>query len=152
MLFAQPHETEELFPGYATIAKEMIDDQRLGNIDYVLVPSGGGALVSSIASLLKQVSPNTKILAVEPDSCTPFSSSILKNQIVCAEKVSRFCNGSSVKQIGESCFKIGKTCVDGFVNVSENKLAETIIKLYSLGIICEPSGGLAVAGLAKIKN
>ena len=82
MLFVQPHETEELLPGYATIAKEIVDDQRIGNIDYVLVPSGGGALVSSIASFLKQVSPNTKIIAIEPDSCTPFSTSILKNEIV----------------------------------------------------------------------
>ena len=56
--------------------------------------------------------------------------------MVCAEKSSRFCNGSSVRKIGSSCFDIGKTSVDGFVAVSENKLAETIIRLYSLGIIC----------------
>jgi threonine dehydratase len=57
-----------------------------------------------------------------------------------------------LKSIGESCFKIGKTCIDGFIAVSENKVAETIIKLYSLGYICEPSGALAVAGLSKIRN
>lgn len=50
--------------------------------------------------------------------------------------MSRFCNGSSVKTIGETCFNIGKTSVDGFVSVTENKLAETIIKLYSMGYIC----------------
>lgn len=139
-------------PGYATIAKEIIDEKRFSDVDYIIVPSGGGALVSSIASFMKQVSPNTKVIAVEPETCTPFSSSIIKGEMVSSEKVSKFCNGSSVKRIGEPCFRIGKTCVDGFVSVTENKLAETIIKLYSMGYICEPSGALAVAGLNKMRN
>ena len=150
--FIQPHETDRLMPGYATIGKDILDDNKLGKVDYIMVPSGGGALVTSIASFFKQVSPHTKIIAVGPETCTPFSSTILKDEHVTFEKVSRFCNGSSVKKIGKSCFNIGKTCVDGFVSVSENKLAETIIKLYSLGIICEPSGGLGVAGLTKMRK
>ena len=138
--------------GYATIAKEILDSKKRPQIDYILVPSGGGALVSSIASFLKQVAPNIKVIAVEPETCTPFSSSILNGKIQSSEKVSKFCNGSSVKKIGEACFEVGKTSVDGFISVSENKLAEKIIKLYSMGYICEPSGALGVAGLDKIKN
>lgn len=69
-------------PGYATIAKEIVDDKRFINVDYIIVPSGGGALVSSIASYVKQVSPNTKVIAVEPDTCTPFSNSIVKGEMV----------------------------------------------------------------------
>lgn len=48
----------------------------------------------------------------------PFSSSIIKGEIVVSDKVSKFCNGSSVKKVGENCFKIGRTCVDGFVSVT----------------------------------
>ena len=65
-------------PGYATIAKEIIDQKRFSQIDYIVVPSGGGALASSIASFMKQVSPNTKVIAVEPEGCTPFSNSIVR--------------------------------------------------------------------------
>lgn len=69
-----------------------------------------------------------------------------------AEKVSRICNGSSVKKIGEYPFELGKTSVDEFVCVNENKLAEVIIKLYSTGLVCEPSGALGVAGLSKMRS
>jgi len=49
---------------------------------------------------MKQVSPNTKVIGVEPETCTPFSSSIMKGELISSEKVSKFCNGSSVKRIG----------------------------------------------------
>lgn len=117
-----------------------------------MVPSGGGALVSSIASFLKQIDPSIKIIAVEPSNCQPFAESIQKNSIVVSETVSKFCHGSSVKKVGEWCFDIGRTSIDGFVNVTEKKLAEKIIKIYSMGYICEPSGALGVAGLDKMKN
>lgn len=117
-----------------------------------MVPSGGGALVSSMGSFFKQTMPETKIIAVEPETCTPFSDSIKKGEIVTADKVSRLCNGSSVKKIGSVPFEMSKTCVDEFVYVNENKLAEILIRLYSIGLVCEPSGALGVAGLSKIKN
>ena len=92
-------------------------------VDYVLVPAGGGGLVSAIASVMKQISPNTKVIAVEPDICRPFSTSILNNKMEPFERVSKFCNGSSIKSTSENAFNIGKTSVDGFVEVSERKLA-----------------------------
>lgn len=87
------------------------------------MPAGGGGLVSSIASIVKQISPSTKVIAVEPDNCKPYSTSILEGRLVEAEKVSRFCNGSSVKTTSEIAYKIGRTSVDGFVDVTEKKLA-----------------------------
>lgn len=66
MTLIQPHSSEILMPGYATIAKQIVDEKRFSDVDYLIVPSGGGALVSSIASFMKQVSPNTKVIAVEP--------------------------------------------------------------------------------------
>lgn len=92
--------------------------------------------MSSIASLAKQISPDTKVLGVEPDNCKPYSTSILEGELVEAERASRFCNGSSVRTTSQLAFDIGKTSVDGFVDVSEKKLAEMIIQLYSMGFIC----------------
>ena len=60
----QPHENANLMAGYATIAKEILDSKKRPEIDYILVPSGGGALVSSIGSFLKQVDPSIKVIAV----------------------------------------------------------------------------------------
>lgn len=92
-------------------------------IDYIIVPTGGGGLVSSIASVAKQISPETKVIAVEPDNCKPYSTSILEGKMNEAERASRFCNGSSVRRTSELAFLLGKTSVDGFVDVSEKKLA-----------------------------
>lgn len=57
-------ETLSLFYGFATIAKEIIDVQKKKSIDYILIPAGGGGLASSMASVVKQISPATKIIAV----------------------------------------------------------------------------------------
>jgi len=100
------------------------------------VPAGGGGLASSMASVIKQISPETKVIAVEPDICKPYSTSILLDKLITAEKVSKFCNGSSVRQTSQIAYDIGRTSVDGFVEVTEKKLAEKIIKLYSMGFIC----------------
>jgi threonine dehydratase len=57
-----------------------------------------------------------------------------------------------VRQTSQLAYDIGRTSVDGFVEVTEKKLAEKIIKLYSMGFICEPSGALSIAGLDKIRH
>jgi len=84
--------------GFATIAKEIIDTRlKKGGVDYLLVPTGGGGLCSPMASVFKQLAPHTKIIAVEPESCKPYSESILKGYLCTAEKASRFLSGSSVR-------------------------------------------------------
>ena len=77
----------------------------------------------AIASVIKQLSPQTKVIAVEPDICKPYSTSIISGELTASEKVSRFCSGSSVKETSELAVNIGRTCIDGFVEVSERKLA-----------------------------
>ncbi len=80
-----------------------------------MVPAGGGGLASAMASVFKQISPDTKVIAVEPDICKPYSTSILSGKITAAERVSKFCNGSSVKTTSTTAFNIGRTSVDGFI-------------------------------------
>ena len=108
--------------------------------------------MSSLGSFFKQTLPETRIVAVEAESCTPFYTSIQTDQMAVADKVSRIWAGSSVKKVGDFPFHMGKTCIDEFVTVSENKLAEAIIRLYSIGLVCEPMGALGMAGLNKIQS
>lgn len=75
-------------------------------------------MVSSIASFFKQTSPETKVISVETDIATPFSSSIKSGKLVAAEKASKFCNGSSVKETNKTVLELAKTSVDGFVTIS----------------------------------
>lgn len=100
-----------------------------------MVPTGGGGLVSSIGSFIKQTNPETKVISVETDIATPFSSSLINKKNLAAEKASKFCNGSSVKETNDKVLSLAKTSVDGFVRVSEGMIAQMVIKLYSMGII-----------------
>lgn len=109
-------------------------------------------MVSSIASFFKQTNPDTKVISVETDIGTPFSSSIKNNKLVEAEKASKFCNGSSVRAIHDMILNLARHSVDGFVKVSEGMVAQLVIRLYSIGIISEPSGALGLAGLSKIRH
>ena len=95
--FVHPFENYSVMAGYATMAKEMLEQQKEINFDYVVVPTGGGGLVSSIGSFIKQTNPETKVISVETDIATPFSSSLINKKNMIAEKASKFCNGSSVK-------------------------------------------------------
>lgn len=92
------------------------------------------------------------MISVETDIATPFSSSLLSKKNTAAEKASKFCNGSSVKETNEKVLNLARTSVDGFVRVSEGMIAQMVIKLYSMGIISEPSGALGLAGLTKMKQ
>jgi threonine dehydratase len=152
MPFLKAFDDETLLHGFATIGKEVLEAEKKREVNYMVVPAGGGGLVSAIASVTKQISPTTKVIAVEPDNCKPFSSSVLAGKLVAFERASKFCNGSSVRTTSELAWGMGRTSVDGFVEVSEKKLAEMIIQLYSLGFICEPSGALAIAALDKMRH
>jgi threonine dehydratase len=77
---------------------------------------------------------------------------LLSKKNTAAEKASKFCNGSSVKETNEKVLNLARTSVDGFVRVSEGMIAQMVIKLYSMGIISEPSGALGLAGLTKMKQ
>lgn len=145
-------DTPSLLNGYATIAKEIVEASMDIVYDYILVPAGSGALASAISSMIKQISPSTKVLAVEPDICKPYSTSIRTGELTAADKVSKFCNGSSIRKTSQLVVDMGSTAIDGFIEVSERKLAEKIIRLYSLGLICEPSGALPLAGLGKVRQ
>lgn len=68
--------------GYATIANQIQYSAKQCEYDYVIVPSGGGALVASIASFMKQVNPTLKVIAVQPENCRPFYNSIIKGSVV----------------------------------------------------------------------
>lgn len=87
-------------------------------IDYVLIPAGGGGLASSMASVIKQISPETKVIAVEPDICKPYSTSILEQKLKHFEKVSKFCNGSSITHTTQIAYDLGKNNIDGFIEIT----------------------------------
>ena len=140
----------EVIEGQATIALEILE-QSSKPLDYIFVPVGGGGLISGIITVMSILSPETKIIGVEPQGAPSMHQSIISGKRVVLKKIDNFVDGAAVREIGKIPFKICKTQLDEIITVDEGKICQTILDLYNKeGIVAEPAGALAVAGLEEI--
>jgi len=93
-----PFDNDETIEGNGTISLELLKDIN-GELDYVFIPVGGGALAAGISIVLKQLSPETNIIGVEPEHACSMKKSIAKKSIVEIPNHSRFCDGSSISRV-----------------------------------------------------
>jgi threonine dehydratase len=151
-VFVHPFNDYRVMSGQGTVGKEIFDF--FGeNVDYLLVPIGGGGLVSGVSTYLKTKSPKTKIIGVEPTGAAGMYQSVQEGKVVTLEKLDTFVDGVAVKTVGEETFKIAKKNIDDFVLVPEGKVCTAMIELYqNEGIITEPAGALSVAALDFLKT
>jgi threonine dehydratase len=134
--------------GQATIAKEIVE--QLQNIDYIFVPVGGGGLISGIGLYLKEVSPNTKIIGVEPKSSAALFESLKQKKLVILQDVGIFSEGVAVSHIGKLPFEITKEIVDEVILVNDDEICGAIKEVFEdTRSIVETSGALSVAGCKK---
>jgi len=151
-IFIHPFDDKIVIEGQATIALEMLK-QSSRSYDYIIVPIGGGGLVSGILTVLKGLSPNTKVIGVEPEGAPSMKTSINLGKRISLSEIDGFVDGAAVRQVGKLPFKICKDLLDDIILVPEGKVCQTILDLYSMdGIIAEPAGALAISALDMIKN
>jgi threonine dehydratase len=94
------------------------------------------------------MSPNTKIIGVEPEGAPSMKEALQKGHPVTLEKIDRFVDGAAVKRVGDITFNICKTVLDDVQLVNEGKVCSTILQLYNEeAIIAEPAGALSIAAL-----
>ncbi len=150
--FVHPFNDIRVIEGQATVGVEIFQDLN-ETIDYVFLPIGGGGLAAGVGSYLKAVSPNTKIIGVEPAGAPSMKKSLAKGEVVTLENIDSFVDGAAVKTVGDLNFEIVKDIIDDIVTVPEGKVCSTIIKLYNEeAIVAEPAGALAVAALDEYKE
>lgn len=154
--FVHPFDDERIIAGQGTVGKEIIEDMA-EELDYVVMPIGGGGLISGVASYIKKVSPNTKIIGVEPQGAASMTEAIKKNKAITLGTIDPFVDGAAVKKVGEINYAIAKNLIDDIIVVPEGRVCTWILKLYSeQGIVVEPAGVLSIAALEyldeKIKN
>lgn len=148
--FIHAFDDTEVIEGQATIALEILE-QSSKPLDYIFVPVGGGGLISGIITVMSILSPETKIIGVEPQGAPSMYQSIISDKRVVLKKIDNFVDGAAVREIGKIPFKICKTQLDEIITVDEGKICQTILDLYNKeGIVAEPAGALAVAGLEEI--
>ncbi len=145
--FVHPFDDEKIIEGQATVGLEIINQSK-EIIDYVFVPVGGGGLASGLSSVFKQLSPNTKIIGVEPEGSPSMKTSISENRNVRLEKIDKFIDGAAVQQVGHLTFNICKENLHDMITVPEGKVCQTILDLYNReAIVVEPAGALTITAL-----
>lgn len=150
--FIHPFDDEKVMEGQGTIAKEILEDLK-DQIDYVIVPVGGGGLASGLTSYFEKLSPHTKIIGIEPEGAPSMSESINKGYIVELNEIDKFIDGAAVQRVGEKTFEICKNKLHKMICVPEGKVCTTILNLYNQqAIVVEPAGALAITALHDLKN
>ncbi|MBU9723587.1 MULTISPECIES: threonine ammonia-lyase IlvA [Bacillaceae] len=152
MSFIHPFDDYKTISGQGTIGMEILDDTD-APISHVFMGVGGGGLVSGVGSYFRSISPETKIIGVEPAGAPAMKSSLDKNEVVTLEKIDKFVDGASVKQVGNITFEITKEIVDDIILVPEGKVCTTLLGLYNENaIVAEPAGALPIAALDFYKD
>jgi threonine dehydratase len=152
-IFVSPFDHRLIMEGQGTVAAEIIEQIGKKKIDYVFVPIGGGGLASGVITYLKEFSPDTKIIGVEPEGAPAMKESIQKNKTIILDKIDNFVDGAAVKQVGNITLPICKNGLDDLVLVPEGKICTKILHLYNEdAIVVEPAGALSVAALDFYKE
>lgn len=147
--FIHPYDDIDVIAGQGTVGLEIIR-QHADFIDVIFVPVGGGGLIAGIGSIVKYLSPKTKIIGVEPADAACMAEAFKKNRRVVLNHVGIFADGVAVKQVGKETFRVAKQCVDEILTVTTDEICAAIKDIFDdTRSITEPAGALAVAGLKK---
>ncbi len=144
--FVHPFDDENVIAGQGTIALEILND--LDNIDAIVVPVGGGGLLSGIAYTVKQIRPSVKVYGVQVKGAPSMYNSLKAGKIQCLKSVQTIADGIAVKEPGENTFAIASEYVDDVVLVSDDEVASAILALIEKQkMIAEGAGATAVAAV-----
>ena len=150
-VFVHPFNDEDVLDGQGTIALEILEE--LPETDIILVPIGGGGLISGIACAAKILKPEIKIIGVEPDGAASAYEAIKEDKVIELKEANTIADGTAVKKIGDLNFEYIKKYVDEIITVSDYELMEAFLLLVEKHkIIAENSGILSVAATKKIKE
>lgn len=147
MTFIPPFDDEKVIEGQATVGLEILTQAKTP-IDYLFLPVGGGGLAAGVSSVFKELSPNTKIIGVEPDGAPSMSVSIRNGENTKLLKIDKFIDGAAVQKVGDLTYHICKENLTEMAVVPEGEVCETILKLYNKdAIVVEPAGALSLSAL-----
>ena len=148
-IFVHPFDDEDVIAGQGSIALEILE--QYPDVDTVLVPVGGGGLLSGVAFTLKQLKPDCKVYGVQAAGAPGMCKAFTEKRAVTLEKVSTFADGIAVKTPGDLTRELCCKYADGIVTVSDDEIATAILTLMEKQkLVSEGAGAAGVAAvLAK---
>lgn len=148
-VFIHPFDDIDVIEGQGTIGLEILEE--LKDADYILVPVGGGGLISGVALAAKRINPNIKVVGVEPDGAMAMKESVTRNELVKLNYVDTIADGVAVKKPGDLAFEIIKDYVDEIITVNDVEIMESFLLLLERHkLVAENAGILSLAGLKKL--
>jgi threonine dehydratase len=149
LTFVHPFDDPDVIAGQGTIAMELLR-QHQGPIDAVFVAIGGGGLISGVASYIKAVRPEIRVIGVQTRDSDAMVRSVKAGKRVTLPDVGLFSDGTAVKLVGEETFRLARALVDDFVVVDTDEVCAAIKDVFQdTRSILEPAGALGVAAIKQ---
>lgn len=144
--FIHPFDDEDVIAGQGTIGLEIME--QLPNADVVVVPIGGGGLISGVAYTIKQINPNCKVYGVQAAGAPSMANSLMDGKIETLQRVQTIADGIAVKTPGDNTYELCKNYVDGVVTVTDDEISAAILTLLEQQkLIAEGAGAVPVAAV-----
>ena len=148
--FLHPYNDLEVIAGQGTLGLEILSD--LPTVDIVIVPAGGGGLLSGVAACIKQINPRIQVIGVQAEGADAIARSFREKKYISTDAVSTIADGIAVKAPGDITVELINRYVDDVVTVSDIEISEAILMLMErCKQIVEPSGATPVAAVLKGK-
>ena len=155
MTFIDPFDDYNVQAGQGTVAYEIYEQAQEEGVsfDSILVPVGGGGLISGVATYIKDVAPSMEVIGVEASGARSMRAAFDRGYPVKLEEIDKFADGIAVQKVGVKTYEVARKYVDRLLGVDEGLISETLIDMYSkVGTIAEPAGAASVAALEVIKD
>ncbi len=142
--FIHPFDDEDVIAGQGTIGLEIVQD--MDDVEAVIVPIGGGGLISGIACAIKSIRPDIKVYGVQAAGAPSMYNAIHDGHLETLSRVSTIADGIAVKRPGNNTFEMVQKYVDDIVTVTEDEIASAILALIEKQkMIAEGAGAVSVA-------
>lgn len=149
LTFVHPFDDLDVATGQGSIAMEIV--QELPTVDYILVPIGGGGLITGVSTLAKMLNPKIQIIGVEPAAAASMTAALQAGEPVTLPSANTIADGTAVKRVGEKIFPYVQENVDQIVTVEDDELIGAFLDLVeNHKMIVENSGLLTVAALKQL--
>ncbi|NLY46981.1 MAG: threonine ammonia-lyase [Tissierella sp.] len=147
--FVHAFDDLDVVEGQGTIGLEILDE--LADADYIIVPVGGGGLISGVAVAAKRINPNIKIIGAEPAGAASMIKALELNKVTPLDKVVTIADGCAVGKAGTNTYEIVKDYVDEVITITDEELMDAfLILLENHKLISENSGLLSLAASKKL--
>ncbi|MFZ2868910.1 threonine ammonia-lyase, biosynthetic [Zavarzinia sp.] len=147
LTFVHPYDDPDVIAGQGTVGVEILH-QHPDPIEAIFVPIGGGGLAAGIASYVKFLRPETRVIGVEPVDAASMKAAIDAGRRVVLDRVGLFADGVAVRQAGEETFRLCRALLDDVILADTDAICAAVKDVFEdVRVIAEPAGALSLAGL-----